>query len=105
MKVSFEDAVDKIITKLESWLDLIIVNIPNIIIAILVFTIVIILSRYTNKLMKKLLIRTSLQLSMQKVIARFSAIIIIALGLFLVLGILNLGKTLNTILAGAGVLG
>ncbi len=105
MKVSFKDAIEKMITKLESWLDTIILNIPNIIVAIFVFTMVIILSRYTNKLMKKLLTRTSLQLSMRRVIARFSAIVIIALGLFLVLGILDLGKTLNTILAGAGVLG
>ncbi len=105
MEVSFEDAVDKIITKLESWFDLIVLNIPNIIIAIVVFTLVIIISRYTNKLMKKILTKTSLQLSMRRVIARFSSIVIIALGLFLVLGILNLGKTLNTILAGAGVLG
>lgn len=105
MKVSFKEAVDKMLTKLESWLDTIVLNIPNIIVAIIVFTLVIIISKYVNKLMKKLLTKTSLQLSMRRVIARFAAIAIIALGLFLVLGILDLGKTLNTILAGAGVLG
>lgn len=105
MKIDFNSAVEKMIDKLEFWFDTIVVNIPNIILAILVFVIVLILSKYTNKLMQKILTRTHLQKSMRKVIARFSSIVIIALGLFLVLGILNLGKTLNTILAGAGVLG
>ncbi|MFC4635433.1 mechanosensitive ion channel family protein [Dokdonia ponticola] len=105
IKASFEKAIDKMLVKLESWLDTIVLNIPNIILAVFVFTLVIIISRYVNKLMKKLLSKTSLQLSMRRVISRFSAITIIALGLFLVLGILDLGKTLNTVLAGAGVLG
>lgn len=105
IKASFENAIDKMLVKLESWLDTIVLNIPNIILAVFVFTLVIIISRYANKIMKKLLSKTSLQLSMRRVIARFSAITIIAFGLFLVLGILDLGKTLNTILAGAGVLG
>ena len=105
MKIDFNSAVEKMIDKLESWFDTIVVNIPNIILAILVFVIVLVISKYTNRLIQKILTRTNLQKSMRKVIARFSSIIIIALGLFLVLGILNLGKTLNTILAGAGVLG
>jgi small conductance mechanosensitive channel len=104
-KIDFNNAVEKMMTKLESWVDAFMVNIPNILLALLVFVLVIIISRYTNKLIGKLLTRTNLQLSMRKVIARFSSIAVVVLGLVLVLGILNLGKTLNTILAGAGVLG
>lgn len=105
MKIDFNTATEKMVGKLESWFDTIVVNIPNIILAVCVFVVILIISRYTNKIMQKLLAKTSLQKAMRKVIARFSSILIIALGLFLVLGILNLGKTLNTILAGAGVLG
>lgn len=104
-KENFENAVDKIIDKLESWVDIFIINIPNVVIAIVIFIVVIIISRYTNRLTQKVLAKTSLQLSMRKVISRFTAILVITLGLFLILGILNLGKTLNAILAGAGVLG
>jgi small conductance mechanosensitive channel len=42
---------------------------------------------------------------MKNLVARIVAVVVIVLGIFLVLGILNLSKTLNTILAGAGVVG
>ncbi|GAA4106879.1 small-conductance mechanosensitive channel MscS [Aquimarina addita] len=105
MQDQLMNAWNKMIGKLGEWLDAIVINLPNIIIAILVFIIVIILSRYTSKIMLKLLQKTKLQHSMKRVIAKISSMLIIALGMFLILGILNLSKALNTILAGAGVLG
>ena len=42
---------------------------------------------------------------MKQLIAQIVSVVVILLGLFFVLGILNLGKALNTILAGAGVAG
>ncbi len=103
--MNFENAFNKIIEKLTSWLDIIVVNLPNMVIAIVVFTLVIILSRYTNTFTQRLLKKTSLQLSMRRVIAKFASIVVVAIGFFLILGVLNLSKTLNTILAGAGVMG
>ena len=91
------------IEKLENWYNLIIKSIPNLIAAILVFIIVLILSKYLSKLILKLLERTKMQRSIKSLISRAVSIIIIAIGFFLVLGILDLDKALNTILAGAGV--
>ncbi|WP_378175504.1 mechanosensitive ion channel family protein [Aquimarina sp. SS2-1] len=99
------EAWNKMLSKLESWLDAIVVNLPNLIIAIVVFIIALIASKYVSKLILKLLEKSNLQRSMKKVIAKLVSIIVILLGLFLILGILNLGKALNTILAGAGVAG
>ncbi|MFD2565126.1 mechanosensitive ion channel family protein [Aquimarina rubra] len=99
------EAWNKMLAKLESWLDAVIVNLPNLIIAIVVFIIALIASKYVSKLVLKLLDRSNLQRSMKKVIAKLVSIVVILLGLFLILGILNLGKALNTILAGAGVAG
>jgi len=42
---------------------------------------------------------------MRSLLSKLASIIVVLLGLFLVLGILNLSKALNTILAGAGVVG
>lgn len=105
MKITFTEAWNKMMEKLESWFDTLVMNLPNIVIAILVFTVVLIASKYVGKLMTKILERTKLQPSMKRLLAKISSVAIILVGLFLVLGILNLSKTLNTILAGAGVAG
>ncbi|WP_422082045.1 mechanosensitive ion channel family protein [Ulvibacterium sp.] len=105
MDKKFNDAWEKMVEKLDSWFDTLVVNLPNLIIALLVFIITLILSRYINKLASKILERTKLQASMQNLISKLVSVTVILFGLFLVLGILNLSKTLNAILAGAGVVG
>ncbi|GAA4271979.1 mechanosensitive ion channel family protein [Aquimarina gracilis] len=105
MKDKLINAWNKMIEKLESWIDSIVVNLPNLIIAILVFIIALIASKYISKLILKLLNRSRLQPSMKKLISKLVSIVVIIIGLFLILGILNLSKALNTILAGAGVAG
>ncbi|WP_010520842.1 mechanosensitive ion channel family protein [Aquimarina agarivorans] len=101
----FIEAYNKMLDKLATWLDSVILNLPNIIIAITVFVLAIIASKYISKLVEKLLDRSSLQRSMKKLIAQAFSLITILLAMFLILGILNLSKALNTILAGAGVAG
>ncbi|MBS9464300.1 mechanosensitive ion channel [Flagellimonas sp. 389] len=105
MKNEFENALSDMWNKLDGWLNTFVVNLPNIILAILVFVIAILISRYVKKIAYKLANRTSLQESMKQLLSKIVAIATILIGLFLVLGILNLGKALNTILAGAGVAG
>lgn len=105
MKLNIDKAWQEMIKRLGSWVDNLIVNLPNIIMALLVFTIVIFLSKYVTKITWKLLEKSSLQESMKNLIAKLISILVILAGLFLVLGILDLSKTLNTILAGAGVAG
>ncbi|MBP2830720.1 mechanosensitive ion channel [Aquimarina sp. U1-2] len=99
------DAWNKMYEKLESWLDSIVVNLPNILIAVFVFVAALITAKYTSKLAKRILDKSRLQRSMKNIIAKFISILVVVIGLFLILGILNLDKALNTILAGAGVAG
>lgn len=105
MKNQFVEAWSKMIEKLLSWIDAIILNIPNIIIAIIVFAIAIIISKYVNRFTIRILDKGKMQQSMKNVIAKLMAVLTILLGLFLILGILDLSKALNTLLAGAGVAG
>jgi len=105
MKNQFLEAWSKMLEKLSSWLDAIIMNLPNIIIAIIVFIVAIVVSKYVSKITHKFLDKGKLQPSMKNVIAKLLAVTTIFLGLFLILGILDLSKTLNTLLAGAGVAG
>ena len=105
MDLNIDEAWEEMTKRLTSWIDSLIVNLPNIILALLVFIIVILLSKYFTKLTWKLLNKSSLQKSMKNLIAKLISVMVILAGLFLVLGILDLSKTLNTILAGAGVAG
>ncbi|MBJ2172662.1 mechanosensitive ion channel family protein [Aureibaculum sp. A20] len=105
MRKQFLEAWSKMITKLESWLDGLVVNLPNIVIALIVFISVLFVSKYVNKITLKILDKGKLQKSMKNVVAKLMAMITVLVGLILILGILDLSKTLNTILAGAGVAG
>ncbi|KPM32131.1 Potassium efflux system KefA protein / Small-conductance mechanosensitive channel [Croceitalea dokdonensis DOKDO 023] len=105
MNINFEQAWDDMITRLESWVDQLIINLPNIILSIVVFILALILSKYISRLTLRLLEKSKLQASMKNVIAKLVSVLVILSGLFLVLGILDLSKTLNAILAGAGVAG
>ncbi len=105
MELKLEDAWRKMIERLESWVDNLVVNLPNLFIAIVVFIIVLFLSKYVSRLVLKLLGKSSLQNSMKNIIAKLVSVLVICGGLFLILGILDLSKTLNTVLAGAGVAG
>lgn len=93
------------IEKLESWLDTMVLGLPNFLIALLVFILTMIASKYISSLALRLLDRSKLQASMKNLIAKIVSIVVILFGIFLILGILNLSKALNTILAGAGVVG
>lgn len=105
MNFNIEKAWNEMIERMESWVNQLIINLPNIVLAILVFTIVLLLSKYISRLTLKLLEKSSLQRSMKHLIAKLISVLVILAGLFLVLGILDLSKTLNTVLAGAGVAG
>ncbi|NJB37706.1 MULTISPECIES: mechanosensitive ion channel family protein [Flavobacteriaceae] len=105
MEDKFKKALEGMWTKLDGWLNAFVANLPNLILAILVFVLTIILSRYIKKLAYKLTSRSRLQESMKQLLSQITSVAVILIGLFLVLGILNLGKALNTVLAGAGVAG
>ncbi len=105
MREELAEAWNKMIEKLEGWLDTVVSYLPNFVIALLVFTATFFISRYVNKVMLKALAKTSMQSSIKKITAKTTAILVILCGLFLALGIMDLNKVLTTMLAGAGVAG
>ncbi|WP_179345027.1 mechanosensitive ion channel family protein [Winogradskyella ursingii] len=105
MKEQFNTALDNLIDKLKGWFNAIIENIPNLVVAILVMVIAYYISRYVSKLMYRILGNKVKQESIKSAISKVTAVLVVALGLFIALGILNLGKALTSLLAGAGVVG
>ncbi|UZO82475.1 mechanosensitive ion channel family protein [Aquimarina sp. ERC-38] len=105
MNLRLSEAWAKMVEKLQDWFQTFIASIPNIIIAIIVFFITFLASKYISRLVLSLLGRSHLNKTVKNLISKMVSIAVILLGLFMVLGILNLSKMLNTILAGAGVAG
>ena len=105
MKEQFNTALGNLIEKLTGWFNSIIENIPNVILAILVMVTAYYAAKYVSKLVGKLVDKRVQQDSIKNTIARVSAVVVVALGLFMALGVLNLGKALTSLLAGAGVVG
>ena len=100
-----ESSWDKMLNRIVNWIDSAILNLPNLLIAIVIFVISFWLSKnlesWSNKVLKKVI----KQASIRSLISNVLSIVVIALGLFLALGILNLNEVLNSLLAGAGVAG
>jgi len=105
MKNQLSEAYNLLIEKLEGWFNIIVTNIPNLILAILVLFAAYFVSKYVNKYVSKLMARRVEQNSITNMVGRISAVVVVLAGLFLALGILNLSKTLTSLLAGAGVAG
>ncbi len=105
MKSELKTAFIELFEKLEGWFHSIIQNLPNLLVAILVMIAAFYLARVVNKWGTRLASKRIAQDSIAQLIGRVSAIVVVLLGLFLALGTLDLSKTLNTLLAGAGISG
>lgn len=105
MKNQLSEAYNLLIEKLEGWFNIIVTNIPNLILAIIVLFAAYFVSKYVNKYVSRLMAKRVEQNSITKMVGRISAVVVVLAGLFLALGILNLSKTLTSLLAGAGVAG
>lgn len=101
IQASFIDIYDKI----EGWITALIENLPNIIVAIIVMVTSYYAARFVNKWVVKLASKRIPQNSISNLIGRISATTVVLIGLFLALGAMDLSKTLNTLLAGAGISG
>jgi len=98
-------SLSNLLKKLSGWLDSLIINLPNLLIALLVFVIAYWLSRNLQGWTNKYLRRIIRQPSIRGLVANIVSILTIIVGLILSLSILNLDGTLKSLLAGAGVAG
>lgn len=105
MDEQIETSWNKLIEKLSSWFDTLILSLPNFLIALLTFTIAYWISKNLQGYLNKALRKVIRQPSIRGLITNVVSILIIVLGVFLALAILNLDGTLKSLLAGAGVAG
>lgn len=98
-------SLEPLVAKLQAWLDAMIKGLPNFILAVIVLVIGIFLSRFLKGYFKKGADRMVSHSTVANLIANIATTIFMLLVIFLVLGILNLTTALQSLLAGAGVVG
>ena len=91
--------------KLSSWLELLIKMLPNLLLAVLVFTGFFFLAKFLRKIVNKLLVRVSHKPTISGLFSTIFFIVILLVGLFISLQLLHLEKTIASLLAGAGIIG
>lgn len=101
----FEESYSLVIEKLESWLETAISMLPNFIVAVLVLVLFVFLGRMLRKLVIKLLHRTTSNKTIINLMDTIVGILVIGIGVFIALSVLQLDGTVNKLLAGAGIVG
>src|SRR5882757_5027826 len=91
--------------KLQNWLVGFIKLLPNLGLAIIVFTIFFFAAKYFKRLSNKLLLKISNKPAISGLFSSIFYIVILFIGLFVSLDLLHLEKTISSLLAGAGIIG
>lgn len=89
--------------KLEGWVQALILKLPNILFAIIIFIIFWFVAKYVSKLFTNVLMKSVKQRSIKVMVGKLVFALTVLIGFFFALGVLELDKVLTSILAGAGV--
>lgn len=103
--MEIENTINIILDKLETWSTAFLTNLPNILIAVFVMVAFYFIARYAKKYSRKLLSKIVSNPAVIKLGGTVVFIALAAIGLIIALNILNLSKTVTSLLAGAGVVG
>jgi len=98
-------AYNMVVDKLNEWLNTLIVMLPNLAVAILVIVGFYLLAKLLKKFSAKLLNRFSNHMAINHLLANIISFVIISIGFFIALGLLQLDKAVTSLLAGAGIIG
>lgn len=102
---NINDSIEGIWVKLGEWMDSLILGLPNFLLAFIVFILFLLGAKYIGKILRKILRFKVKQDSIREITIKIIKVIIVAIGFFVALGLLNLDKVLTSVLAGAGVVG
>ncbi len=100
-----QDGLKQLFEKLEGWGVGFFEMLPNLAIAVLVFILFLALSQWVKRIILSLFGKTSFNQNLENLLANMARIATICLGIVFALAILELQKTVFSLLAGVGVIG
>jgi len=102
---SVEKSSNLILDKLVNWTEITIKMFPNMLLALLVFFLFILLAKGLTKLLKRIFVKRNINQELFRIFNKILYIIVLSIGVMFCLSILNLDKTVTSLLAGAGIVG
>ncbi len=103
--MDYQDLTSKLVGKLDTWVEHFVTLLPNIVVAVIVIALFVLGARGISSLFGKGLSRVSDNKPIVQVLSKTLRVAIVVAGLFVALGVLNLDKTVTSLLAGVGVIG
>jgi small-conductance mechanosensitive channel len=103
--LQINNAIDLVLQKLERWYEHIVLMLPNLFLALVVLVLTFVVARLIQRGSDNLLGRVSHSVALNNLVVSTIYIVVLLLGFFFVLTILNLDKTVTTMLAGVGIIG
>lgn len=105
MDLDLKSALILLGEKVTTWYELAIKSIPNILAALVVIILFLLLAKSFRKVTRRIFPKMTRNKAVSNLLTSITYFCIILLGLFISLEILNLEKTVTSLLAGAGVIG
>lgn len=100
-----QSALSKLKEKLLSWIDAVVLNLPNFLIAVLIVLVGWFLAKYAYKFIHKLVIRAGGNRNVSDLLSSIGRVIVVGLFLFIGLSVMGLSSAVASLLAGAGIAG
>ncbi|MBG59026.1 MAG: mechanosensitive ion channel protein MscS [Peredibacter sp.] len=104
-RLDITNASKILINKIEGWIEGFIAGLPNFIVAIVVILLSFLIAKGVRKLSSKLVDKVTHNKAVGRLLQTLIYLTVVFSGIFVALGILNLDKTVTSLLAGAGVIG
>lgn len=105
MDININEAYSQLVEKLQAWLNTTIEMLPNLVVAVLVVAVFFVVGKLIRKMVNRLLHKVTHNQTIIDLLETVVGVIIISIGIFIALGILNLSGTVTSLLAGAGIIG
>ncbi len=105
MSFDIQKAADLLLKRLETWAEALITHLPNVVVAIFILVFSYFLSRAMRNVAARFFRHVIESPAVQSLLLKMLGFTIIAVGTFAALGVLDLDKTVTSLLAGAGVVG
>lgn len=103
--ISLQEGYNQLVGKLQGWINTLIEMLPNLVLAILVLIIFYAIGKLVRKAVNRLLHKVTTNKTIIDLLETVVGVMVIGVGAFMALGILNLDGTVTSLLAGAGIIG
>ncbi len=90
---------------MQSWLETIVTMLPNFLIAIIIILLTVFVAKIVRNFTSRMMNRITKNIAMNRLTASITFFLVLTIGMFISLRVLNLDKTLTSLLAGLGIAG